>query len=764
MNHSELKKKIIAEGKQKGMNLSDLKVLSTDPYLVGTEKDYIDAQWAADLWDKMMTKRRKPLHLRGFHYWVMSNRVKKPDGNYYTEPDPAKDWGFLLHAAQVARYLGIGEWRNLVDLKHPEPTDYDNYWVGSGLQQNGEVDIQTEINAKCEGLVEEILKDLLYYAPKYHTEGYQLYHLEVWCEKNSMGFVIEPSCRRYKACYQPLVGQSSVEKVNMSAERAVRAAEAGKKVRIFYISDYDRYGCFAGSTLITTNKNEKTIRNINVGDELLTFNNGTPVVSKVQAIDAPWVPISSMLLLKIEGTTGVNRGNKRIVRTMIVSKKHPIYTLNRGYVNAEDITSEDILLDAKLSTTHFKNVRPRPANSVHRKNLIATNPEFRQIMIDNAKKGGDATVEKYGSLIQAVAEIKRIQTEEPERYIEGRKNSLASLKKLPSRLELGFINEVSDLPIEYTGNGKLFVKGFCPDFRVIGERKLIELSDPKFLKVIGKDYEKYKEERQIAYAKDGYKTLFLAYEGSYAPLVEKTKLFVVNGAKLISKEEINSSHISRLSHMGEVRTVKAICSNEMETQMKVYNLYCEQHNSFVASGVMVHNWSMVSAVARKLEFFVKGTPNLDIKLTRLALSEDQIQKFNLPKAPKHGEEVVELDALEAIHPGELGKIVDEALKPYYDSEKPHIVDEENRRIKERAKQLLTEKLKEPLEKAFSQINLKEVVGGFDLTQTVDEKFEVPDPNHEAQENGTWVYDSNRNYFEQLLEYKKYKSSREEEEV
>jgi len=33
-----------------------------------------------------------------------------------------------------------------------------------------------------------------------------------------------------------------VEKVNMSCQRALKAAKAGKKVRIFYISDYDRYG------------------------------------------------------------------------------------------------------------------------------------------------------------------------------------------------------------------------------------------------------------------------------------------------------------------------------------------------------------------------------------------------------------------------------------------------------------------------------------------------------------------------------------------
>jgi len=413
-SHEELKQRLIQQGKEKGLSGGELRVLSVDPYFVGTSKDYEDAKWAADLWDRMMAKRRKPLHLRGFHYWIMSNRVKKPDGNYYTQPDPVKDWTYLLHCAQVARYLGIGTWDKLVDLKHPNPSDYDNYFVGSGLEKTGEVDVQDELNSKLDGLVEEVLRELLYQTPHYYTDGYQVYHIEVWCEKNSMGFVIDPPCKRYGATYQPLVGQASIEKVNMSAKRAIKAAEAGKKVRIFYIADWDKFG-----------------------------------------------------------------------------------------------------------------------------------------------------------------------------------------------------------------------------------------------------------------------------------------------------------------------------------------------------------WNMVSAVARKLEFFAKEH-KLDIKLTRLALNEDQIAKFNLPKAPKHGEAVVELDALEAIYPGELGKIVENTLRLYYDAEKPRIVEEENRRMRKAVEQILNEKLKKPLETAFSKINVTGIAKGIDLTSVINKNFAPPKPGHDVKEGKSWVFDSNRDYWERLVEYKKYKAGREEE--
>jgi len=419
LSHEQIKQVLLEQGKQQGLNTTEMKVLSRDPFFVGSDKEYVEARWAAGLWDRMMSSRRKALHLRGFHYWIMSQGINKPDGGKYAHgADPAKDWSFLLRASQMARYLGIGKWENLVDLKHPDPKDYDNYFVGSGLERSGEVDIQTELNTKFEGIVGEFLQELLHSAPRYSGDGYQMYHNEVWCEKGSMGFVIEPACRKYEACYQALVGQSSVEKVNMAAERAVRAVKAGKKVRIFYISDWDRYGA-----------------------------------------------------------------------------------------------------------------------------------------------------------------------------------------------------------------------------------------------------------------------------------------------------------------------------------------------------------SMVSAVARKLEFMTLGEQDMDMKLCKLALNDDQINKFKLPKAPKHGEAVVELDALEAIHPGELGKIVEQALRPYFDEEKPKIVNEENRRIRDKVKEILEEKLQAPLEEAFQNIDISNIAGEVKLTDAIDPEFESPKPGHDVDDSGiNWMFDSGRDYWTQFEQYKLYKGEREEEEA
>ena len=412
--------KIIEQAIKSGYSRNDLKVLSTDPYLVGSsESETRNAEWVGKKWDEMMAQRKKQMHLRGFHYWLMSKRVRKPDKTIYADKDSAKDWHWLLRGAQVARYLNIGQWKGLVDFKHPEPSDYDIYSNAVGLSRQSETSVEEEILDSVDSIPGMIKSRIMKLLPEYREEGYQTYHMEVWCEKNSMGFVIEPVCRKFKATYQALIGQSSIERVSQAADRAIRALKADKKVRIWYIADWDRYG-----------------------------------------------------------------------------------------------------------------------------------------------------------------------------------------------------------------------------------------------------------------------------------------------------------------------------------------------------------WSMVSAVARKLEYFVANsdinTP--DIKLTRLALNEEQILKFNLPKAPKHGEAVVELDAMEAIHPGELGKIITTALSPYVDTTKTDIVRKENERMKSELSHLIENKLLLSIQNAMSTVDLTSNGAGFTIDDVMNSKFIAPSRERKVIESNDWMFDSSRPWITQLDMFKKYKTEREEESV
>lgn len=90
---------------------------------------------------------------------------------------------------------------------------------------------------------------------------------------------------------------------------------------------------------------------------------------------------------------------------------------------------------------------------------------------------------------------------------------------------------------------------------------------------------------------------------------------------------------------------------------------------------------MPISVARKIEYFQRneGFHELDIRLQPVVLTTDQVERFNLPRVPvkdtdlrkanfeaAYGQGQVELDALEALYPGELARIMRETILQYYD--------------------------------------------------------------------------------------------------
>jgi hypothetical protein len=75
---------------------------------------------------------------------------------------------------------------------------------------------------------------------------------------------------------------------------------------------------------------------------------------------------------------------------------------------------------------------------------------------------------------------------------------------------------------------------------------------------------------------------------------------------------------------------------------------------------------MPIAVARHFEFWRKYyCPKADVELKVLALTREQIDRYGLPSSVDN-RNAVELDALEALAPGELENIVRRAIEPYLD--------------------------------------------------------------------------------------------------
>lgn len=207
---------------------------------------------------------------------------------------------------------------------------------------------------------------------------------------------------------------------------------------------------------------------------------------------------------------------------------------------------------------------------------------------------------------------------------------------------------------------------------------------------------------------------------------------------------------------------------------------------------------MPVAVARQVEYWLETyAPEADVKLTPLVLTRDQVSQFRLPRIPlkdtdkrkggfedRHGEGAVELDALEALYPGELRKIVRQALAPYRDERlydklykaadaaedharqawSEEIADEraaltaleaEAREVVQRYRARL-EDLSNALQVDLSPIAERLEVVRQDIQGKIDE-FNVwlpdrPDPDIDEPDESDWLFDAEREYFDQLNVY------------
>jgi hypothetical protein len=99
--------------------------------------------------------------------------------------------------------------------------------------------------------------------------------------------------------------------------------------------------------------------------------------------------------------------------------------------------------------------------------------------------------------------------------------------------------------------------------------------------------------------------------------------------------------------------------------------------------------SMPVAAARKIEFLIRREGlDLDIQVRPVALTHQQCRRYRLPRTPikaterraakfeeRFGEGATELDALEALRPGELRRLLMKEIERYYDSDLDDRVDE-----------------------------------------------------------------------------------------
>jgi len=203
---------------------------------------------------------------------------------------------------------------------------------------------------------------------------------------------------------------------------------------------------------------------------------------------------------------------------------------------------------------------------------------------------------------------------------------------------------------------------------------------------------------------------------------------------------------------------------------------------------------MPVSVARKIEFFLASDPEyqgLDIRLQPVVLTAAQIAEYDLPRVPvkdsdkrkasfemAHGAGQVELDALEALHPGELADILESAILQYYDTELAGRLQDAHDAYRE----TLTEQRDDVL---IDFPEIEELRGRYtDLAETFNRSVEslqdemqdiwsvfserldsrlatiaaptMPTARLPGEDDGK-LYQSDRDYFDQLASYKRWRN-------
>lgn len=204
--------------------------------------------------------------------------------------------------------------------------------------------------------------------------------------------------------------------------------------------------------------------------------------------------------------------------------------------------------------------------------------------------------------------------------------------------------------------------------------------------------------------------------------------------------------------------------------------------------------SMPVAVARKIEWLIRDRGmETDLKLFQIALTQAQVQELGLPRTPikesearkdkfeaRYGQDAVELDAIEAIHPGTLSEIVKAAILPYYDRTLENRISSRRSDIYERISESRAEVIarhdvsdlrsewetieaeyRAKIEGLMERISDRYRTIASELEEALPDMAEFPIPEPiEPDDEPIAILDTQRDYLDQIQFYQAFQSGKE----
>ena len=200
--------------------------------------------------------------------------------------------------------------------------------------------------------------------------------------------------------------------------------------------------------------------------------------------------------------------------------------------------------------------------------------------------------------------------------------------------------------------------------------------------------------------------------------------------------------------------------------------------------------SMPVAAARKIEFEIdRRDLDLDIQVRAIVLTEEQCRQYALPRTPikesdprgagfeqQYGEGATELDALEALHPGELERILKREIRRYWNPEHDDEIAEAKAAFEDEL-DAINDEVHAKFANELAELDAEEERLR-DLGRALEEQatelftriearlaerqpcFEPPIIEFTADEDPDPLFDSRRCYLDQLASYKRFQNKTE----
>lgn len=181
--------------------------------------------------------------------------------------------------------------------------------------------------------------------------------------------------------------------------------------------------------------------------------------------------------------------------------------------------------------------------------------------------------------------------------------------------------------------------------------------------------------------------------------------------------------------------------------------------------------SMPVAMSRKFEFMLKKYGrDYDVKIKPALLTATQVQEYNLPRTPikesekraakfeaNFGAGAVELDAMEALFPGELATIMRDELELYYSNEAAALVQEQREQLESDVR----DKIESITARHQAAINgVREYLEELRRVRLDTSPYKVELFRPEVDEDSDdWLFDSERQYVDQIIKYKGHKGGK-----